>query len=551
MGTGFRLNLKWGFAIHSPSFTNSSSWPSSSYSFRGRESSYDLAKMSFPSVVSWESEASYNDLMESPTRTSASQTLENYCLETERMKVNVGKRSHVHIPSGENKLAYLTSLQAKEISHYSLLMKNLNILEEMFSSSDVLRLENDILIQLERLGALKLFHACLVRTLKTPNFFDLSDAPTELVDEHRLNGIVDDHHLGKIVVRSGKKEERKSRRERASEKANFVSALALPSKTIHKDPQKSKVSSSRRPSKSKGRRLKMVRNEAEMSRGVKLVTDLERIRTILEQETGQVASLSSWAEAAGVDKKELQQQLHFGWYCMDELIKSSRSLVLYLARNYSGLGVAFEDLIQAGKSGVLQGAERFDHTRGYKFSTYVQYWIRKSMSTLVAQHARGIRIPFTLSKAINQIQKARKTLNYSHGKYPDDDEIAKFTGLSLAKITSASKCLRVVGSIDQKVGDNVSAKFLEFTPDTSVMTPEETVMRQHMLKDMHNLLRGLDPRERRVLVLRFGLRDHQRKSLEEIGKLFHVSKEWIRKIERKALAKLRDEETCTNLSHYL
>ncbi|KAA8525195.1 hypothetical protein F0562_006941 [Nyssa sinensis] len=542
MGTGFRLNLKWGFTVRSPCLTNSSSWPSS-YSFRGRGSSYDLARVSFPSVVSGESETLCNDPLKAHTYSSALQTLENDILEMEKIKMNVGKRPHVQLPTGEDKVTFLMSLQANKTSYFSLLMENLDILEETFADSDVVRLERDILVQLERLGALKLFYTCLSRTIKAPPSSELSDVSIELMEEGQTNGTVDDL-VGKIVVCSGKKEVRKSRRERASEKADNIY-------TIHKDSHRPSFSSARRPTNARSRKVKIARNEAEMSRGVKLVASLERIRTILEEETGQIAILSSWAEAAGVDKKVLQQHLQFGWCCRDELLRSTRSLVFYLARNYRGLGVAHEDLIQAGNFGVLQGAERFDHTRGYKFSTYVQYWIRKSMSTLVAQHARGIRIPFTLSKAINQIQKARKALNSSHGKYPDDDEIAKFTGLSLAKIMSASKCLRVVGSIDQKMGDCISAKFMELTPDTSIKSPEESVMRQHMVRDIHNLLKGLDTRERQVLVLRFGLGDHQRKSLEEIGRLFCVSKEWIRKIERTALTKLRDEKTCRNLSHYL
>ncbi|KAJ9701907.1 hypothetical protein PVL29_003915 [Vitis rotundifolia] len=282
-----------------------------------------------------------------------------------------------------------------------------------------------------------------------------------------------------------------------------------------------------------------------------LVANLERIRATLEEESGHVASLSNWAEAAGVDKKVLQQQLQFGWYCRDELLRSTHSLVLYIARNYRGMGVAFEDILQAGNLGVLQGAERFDHTKGFRFSTYVQYWIRKSMSTLVARHARGVKIPFTLNRAIGQIQKARKALYKSHGRYPDDNEIAKFTGLSLAKIRSAGNCLRVVGSTDQSFQDCWGATILEFTPDTSIKSPEEGFMQQCKRKDIHNLLKGLDPRERQILVLRYGFGEQQRKSLEEIGRLFNVSKEWIRKLEKTALAKLRDEEICQNLRHYV
>ncbi|KAE8658080.1 RNA polymerase sigma factor sigC [Hibiscus syriacus] len=319
----------------------------------------------------------------------------------------------------------------------------------------------------------------------------------------------------------------------------------------------------------------------------------------MEEETGKVVSMSCWAEAAKHMEKVLKQHLHYGWCCRDELLRSTISLVLYFARNYRDLGIALEYLIQAGSIGVLQGAERFDHTRGYKFATYIQYWIRKSILRMVARHARGIQVPCALSRAIGQIQKARKALSKSHAKYPEEEEIAKMTCVSLSKIRSADKCFRVVGSIDRKIGDFINAKLFglvslisfesrvpfldylgqistlktvlldsgnnwEFIPDMSIGRPEKTVMRQHMKEDMHALLNGLEKRERQVVVLRYGLNGSPPKSLEryglngsppksleEIGRLFCVSKEWIRRIEMKAMMKLRDKETCRNLSHYL
>ncbi|KAM7513116.1 hypothetical protein LguiB_011991 [Lonicera macranthoides] len=558
MDVGIRLNLNWVFSFHASTLTNSSScWPSS-YSFGGVEASYESSRVCFPYVTYGERDTLYSDPLRVRTCSSAPQILENDYSEAEEIKMNVSKMLcgglygtidyNLPIPE-EDKVSFLTSLQARKASQFNLLMKNLDRLEEIFVDSDVITLENNILMQLERLGALQLFQTFLSRSLELPTSVDASDLATGVIEEPRMNDRVDDR-MAKIVVRSGKKEERKTRRERRLEKAKNVSEVALPLRTNHKRPKQHHFSLARRSSKSRGGRLKLIMNETEMSKGVKLVSDLERIRMVLEKEAGEVSSLSRWAKAAGVEKKVLQEKLHFGSYCRDELLRSTRSLVLYIARYYRGLGVDFEDLLQAGYFGVLQGAERFDHTRGYKFSTYVQYWIRKSMSMFVAHHSRGIRVPLTLSKAINKIKKARKALCRSHGKFPADLEIAKFTGLSMAKITSANKCARVVGSVDDRIGDFTTAKLLEVIPDTTTMTPEESVMRQQMMKDLNDLLNGLNPIEKQVLVLRFGLGDHQTKSLGEIGKLFSVSKEWIRKIERKALTKLRDEKTLKNLSHY-
>ncbi|KAK1367827.1 RNA polymerase sigma factor sigC [Heracleum sosnowskyi] len=554
MGIGFRLNFRWASSVkYQHCYTNSSSWPSS-YSFRGMETSYDTARVSFPYIVWGETETMHNDYLRAHSCPPAAHTLSNDYLETEHINMRKSScadisciiNSNFHKPAEADQFTSTTSVQASKVSHFGVLMNNLNMLEKTFADSDVLRLENDILSQLDRLGALKLFHTCLSRTRSPP----VNSLVTEYIQEHQMKSHVNDH-MAKIVVCSGKKEKRKAKRAKASEKEKDVYLLSSPSRTKHVYHQNQNLSSSGKSSKYNGSRPKITRNEAELTAGVKLVADLEKIKTLLEKETGKTASLSNWAEAAQVDKRTLQKNLHFGCYFKDELLRSTRSLIVYIARNYRGLGVGFEDLIQAGSIGVLQGAERFDHTRGCKFSTYIQYWIRKSILMLVERNCRGVKIPYALSKTMKKIQKARKTLSNSLGTYPDDYEIAKSTGLSLSKITSASTCLRVVGSLDKKIGDFTSLKYLELMPDTSIKGPEETVTRQNLLKDMYDLLDELNPRERQVLLLRLGLQGHHCMSLQEIGRLYSVSKEWIRKIERTALTKLRDQETLHSLNHYL
>lgn len=532
MGMGFRLNLKWVSPVQSHFFTTSSCRLSST-SVRGREGSFNSARLSFLSTISEDSASYFQDPVKAYTCSFVNtQTVENDYSETEEIR---------------QKSASCIGQDASSRSDFRLLMENLNVLELTFADSDALRLEREILQQLGKLGALKLFNSHLSRIVKTSNVLDLSDVHTE---EQKMNDSRD-YHMGKILVPSKRKGKRKLKTARVSEESIETSLLSLPSEALQEGLKQPTTFSAERALNSRGRRLMIARNEAEMSKGVQVVANLERIKTTLEKESGKVASLNCWAQAAGVSERVLKQHLAFGWYCREELIKSTRPLVLFLARNYRGLGIPFSDLLQAGNVGVLQGAERFDHTRGYKFSTYVQYWIRKSISKMVARHARGIKIPCKLNREISKIQKARKALTNSHGKYPEDIEIAKYTGLSLAEIRSASECLRIVGSIDQKIGDCLNAKYLEFAPDRSVKSPKEIVMRQHMKKDVFRILESLDSRERQVLVLRYGLNGHRPKSLEEIGKLFHVSKEWIRKLEKKAMTKLRDNETCRDLSHFL
>ncbi|XP_078429065.1 RNApolymerase sigma-subunit C [Wolffia australiana] len=405
---------------------------------------------------------------------------------------------------------------------FSLLMENLGDIEEMLVDSAALSLQRDILAQIERLGALELFDDCL----SAPN----EDDPGE---NSKLR-------VSQEVVRSGRKEERKSRRQRLSGKAADGPVLARTSE------REAPISPS-----SGRKRLVLARNESRMSMGVKEVAKLEKIRDELEQRTGRVASFSRWAEEAGMAEKTLHQRLHFGWHCKDSLLRSTRSLVIYLARGYRGMGIAFDDLIQAGNVGVLRGAERFDSSRGYRFSTYVQYWIRKSMLAMVGRYSRGIHIPATMEKTIKEVQKARRTLSSSDHRYPRDADVAELTGIPLAKVRLAGRCGRVVGSINQKKGDAFNIKAAETMADASVMTPGEAVMREHMKNDIYKLLEGLHPRERQVLLHRYGLVDGRRRSLEEIGQLLRVSKEWIRKLEIAGLAKIRKEDIRKELEYYV
>ncbi|KAF9613921.1 hypothetical protein IFM89_013168 [Coptis chinensis] len=549
-----------------------------------REASYESARAFILSVTPEDSETQCKVPLKSYT--SSFGTLQVMESGSKELKMSLGKGLHttwydqiddIRMPMQEYTSIYSRGLREKEKSSFYLLCKNIEEIERIFVDEDLVALEREIYIQLEKLGALKLFHACLARALAIPTTLN---SHTELTKHSSTEGDVHDH-VNITIVRSGKKEERKSRREKISKTVSKTSSLAPMSKSISKPPRRAIGSTVGSSYKSRSRRQKVVRNEAEMSRRVKDVADLEKIRTKLEIESGQVASFHSWAEAAGVDMKVLQQRLHYGWFCRDKLLRSTHSLVVYLARNYRGLGVSLEDLYQAGNMGVLKGAERFDHTRGYQFST-----------------------------RINQIKKVRKTLYTLHGRYPDDDEISRFSGLSIAKIRFASQCLRIVGSVDQKVGDDQSAKFTspytenfgsenqctggfsfenfvqnfvivfllvshnefyrkgrgvvadiymlnlflvlkEFTVDTSIKSPEEVVMRQHMQKDLYELLQWLHPRESQVLVLRFGLWDGQCKSLQEIAKIFKCTKEWIRKIEKSALTKLRKEEVQRNLNQYI
>lgn len=277
MGVGFRLTPKWGSPMQSHSATNSTSM-FSSFSARGMEASVNQARLSFLSVVSEEGDILNKHSFKSFACSSAAQNVENDCLQMERLKMNVDKTSHVSINNmmGNDKVSVEeeistshTRLRERMTSRISFLLDNLDTLEKLVADLDALKLERDILLQLGRLGALEFFNACLSRTLQTSNVLDLSAVPTENTGESKTDSMLDDL-TGKTVVRTGKKEERKFRRERAaSDNGKKTTSLSLPSKTVQNNLQKPTFV--KRTSNSSSRRSLIARNEAKMTRGVKVV----------------------------------------------------------------------------------------------------------------------------------------------------------------------------------------------------------------------------------------------------------------------------------------
>ncbi|XP_074584661.1 RNA polymerase sigma factor sigC isoform X2 [Curcuma longa] len=443
-----------------------------------------------------------------------------------------------------------TNLTLKTAAELAILMENIDRIEDLIVGADTVRLERDILTHLRRLGAMKLFTTCFSKAF-TETIIGSSNLVNKHLDAYPFE-LRFDEKKDSILVHSNKKEQRKKRRARRLEKVSRRSVLQIPTKSRHKDElfslHKRGLGKFAGLSGSKEREM-IAKNESEMSMGVKEMANLEKLCKNLEEDMGKPPSFTRWAEAAGLDQKTLRSRLQFGWYCRDKLIKSTRSLVIFIAKNYRGMGIAFDDLTQAGYVGVLNGAERYDIKKGYRFSTYAQYWIRKSILAMIAWHSRTIKV--RMESMINQIQKVKGNFHTSEGKYPNDEEIAELTGLSLAYVRLASQCSRSVGSIEQEVRDGWNTKFMEITADTCVKIPYEFIGKEHAREQILNLLQTLHPRERQVLALRYGLEDGRCKSLEEIGRLCHVSREWIRKIEKEALSKIRSQEMQRSLSHYL
>lgn len=297
-------------------------------------------------------------------------------------------------------------------------------------------------------------------------------------------------------------------------------------------------------------RLLRAEEEIELARKIADLLQLERIREELSESLEREPEDYEWATEVKMDLRSFRRRLYMGRRAKDKMVQSNLRLVVSIAKKYMNRGLSFQDLIQEGSLGLIRAAEKFDHKKGYKFSTYATWWIQQAITRAIADQSRTIRLPVHLYETISRIKKTTKILSQETGRKPTEEEIATHMEMTIEKLRFIAKSAQLPISLETPISKEEDSRLGDFI-EADGETPDDQVSKNMLREDLENVLDTLCPRERDVLRLRYGLDDGRMKTLEEIGQIFNVTRERIRQIEAKALRKLRHPNRNSILKEYV